>query len=118
MYGLQQALRQRYKKFESFTIDQRYNKTNVDHIVFPKKFSNGYFIILLLCEDNMLIIGHDFIKIQKLKRELSKSFAVKDIGPAKLQSIFLTREPPMIGKMGSCSYLKRNTLRRYWRGLT
>ena len=41
------------------------------------------FVILLLYVNDMLIVGHDAAKIQKLKRELSKSFAMKDLGPAK-----------------------------------
>ena len=31
----------------------------------------------------MLIVGHDVAKIEKLKGELSKSFAMKDLGPTK-----------------------------------
>ena len=31
----------------------------------------------------MLIVGHDAKKIQILKEELNKSFAMKDLGPAK-----------------------------------
>ncbi|KAI4347747.1 hypothetical protein L6164_008530 [Bauhinia variegata] len=48
-----------------------------------KKFSNGEFIILLLYVDDMLIIGHDTKKIGDLKKELSKSFTMKDLGAAK-----------------------------------
>ncbi|KAI4346140.1 hypothetical protein L6164_013215 [Bauhinia variegata] len=48
-----------------------------------KKFSNGEFIILLLYVDDMLIIGHDTKEIGDLKKELSKSFAMKDLGVAK-----------------------------------
>jgi len=33
--------------------------------------------------DDILIIGYDTSKIDRLKDELSKSFAVKDLGPAK-----------------------------------
>ena len=40
-------------------------------------------MILLLYVDDMLIVGHDAAKIEKLKRDLSKSFAMKDLGPAK-----------------------------------
>ena len=32
----------------------------------------------------MLIVCHDASKIEKLKKELSKSFAMKDLGSAKL----------------------------------
>jgi len=35
----------------------------------------------------MLIIGHDIIEIQSLKRDLSKSFAMKDLGHAKNKSL-------------------------------
>ena len=60
-----------------------YNRTIYGHYVFTKKFFDDDFIILLLYVDDMLIIGHDCIKIDKLKRELSKSFAMKDLGSAK-----------------------------------
>ena len=48
-----------------------------------KKLSNGEFTFRLLYVDDMLITGHDTSKIDKLERELSKSFAKKDLGPAK-----------------------------------
>ena len=48
-----------------------------------KKFSIGEFIILLLYVDDMLIVCRDISKTDKLKKELSKSFAMKDLGPAK-----------------------------------
>ena len=48
-----------------------------------KKFDGGDFLILLLYVDNMLIVGQDPKKIRILKKVLSKSFAMKDMGPAK-----------------------------------
>ena len=49
-----------------------YNKTTYDHCVLVhRKFSDGDFIILLLYVDDMLIIGHDSNKINRLKRELN-----------------------------------------------
>ena len=41
-------------------------------------YGNGDFIILLYVDD-MLIVRHDKFKFDKLKEELSKSFAVKDL---------------------------------------
>nr|GFC34870.1 retrovirus-related Pol polyprotein from transposon TNT 1-94 [Tanacetum cinerariifolium] len=41
------------------------------------------FIILLLYVDDMLIVGKNIGRIAQLKRDLSKSFAMKDLGPAK-----------------------------------
>ncbi|KAI4323953.1 hypothetical protein L6164_023534 [Bauhinia variegata] len=83
LYGFKQATRQWYKKFDSFMVDHGYTKTSSDHCVFMKKFFNGEFIILLLYVDDMLIIGHDTKKIGDLKKELSKPFAMKDLGSAK-----------------------------------
>ena len=69
----------RYKSFMS----HGYNRTSYDHCVFTRKFYDDDFIILFLYVDDMLIIDHDSTKIDRLKRELSKSFAMKDLGSAK-----------------------------------
>ena len=83
LYGLKQAPRQWYKKFDSFMTDHGYSRTTSDHCVFVKKYPDGNFIILLLYIDDILIVGQDMSKISKLKSELSKSFAMKYLGPAK-----------------------------------
>ena len=80
LYGLKQALRQWYKKFDSFMVEHGYDRTASDNCVFVKKFSDGEVIIFLLYVDNMLIVGRDTSKIDKLKKELSKSFEMKDLG--------------------------------------
>ncbi|GJR77028.1 putative RNA-directed DNA polymerase [Tanacetum coccineum] len=41
------------------------------------------FIILLLYVDDMLIVGKNIGRIAQLEQDLSKSFAMKDLGPAK-----------------------------------
>ncbi|KAL9267166.1 Retrovirus-related Pol polyprotein from transposon TNT 1-94-like protein [Drosera capensis] len=83
LYDLKQAPRQWYKKFESAICGQDYKKTTSDHCVFVNKFSDGNFIILLLYVDNMLIVGKDISMIDRLKKQLGESFAMKDMGPAK-----------------------------------
>ncbi|KAJ4716959.1 Retrovirus-related Pol polyprotein from transposon TNT 1-94 [Melia azedarach] len=83
LYGLKQAPRQWYKKFESVMGEQGYRKTSSDHCVFIQKFSDDDFIILLLYVDDMLIVGRNTFGIDWLKKQLSKSFAMKDLGPAK-----------------------------------
>ncbi|GJU02467.1 putative RNA-directed DNA polymerase [Tanacetum coccineum] len=55
---------------------------------FRVKGKEGYigdddFIILLLYVDDMLIVGKNIGRIAQLKRDLSKSFSVKDLGPTK-----------------------------------
>jgi len=51
--------------------------------VFIKRYEDGNFIILLLYVNDMLIIGQSKTKIASLKNTLSKSFAMKDLGPTK-----------------------------------
>ena len=63
--------------------EQRYNKTSSDHCVFVQKFSDNDFIILLLYVDDMLIVGKNTSKIDELKKELCKSFSMKELGHAK-----------------------------------
>nr|KYP47621.1 Retrovirus-related Pol polyprotein from transposon TNT 1-94 [Cajanus cajan] len=70
LYGLKQAPRQWYKKFESFMCEQGYKKTTSDHCVFVKNFSDDDFIILLLYVDDMLIVGKDVSRIDRLKKQL------------------------------------------------
>ena len=83
LYGLKKAPRQQYKNFYSFMMSHGYIRNSSDHCVFTRKFSDDDFIILLLYVDDMLIISHDSSKIDRLKRELSKSFAMKDLGSTK-----------------------------------
>ncbi|CAL1383495.1 unnamed protein product [Linum trigynum] len=83
LYGLKQAPKQWYKKFDSFMVKNGYARTTSDHCVFVKYFAENDFIILLLYVDDMLIVGRNVGEIDRLKKELSKSFAMKDLGPAK-----------------------------------
>ena len=64
-------------------VGHGYDRTSSDPCVFVRKFSDDDFIILLLYVDDMLIVGRDVSQINSLKKELSKSFAMKDLGPAK-----------------------------------
>ena len=83
LYGLKKAPRQWYKKFESVMEEQVYKKTSSDHCMFVQKFSDNDFIILFLYVDDMLIVGKNTSKIDELKKELCKSFSMKDLGHAK-----------------------------------
>jgi hypothetical protein len=70
-------------KFESVTGEQGYKWCISDHCVFIHRFSGDDFIILLLCVDDILIVGKNVSRIARLKKELNKFFAMKDLGPAK-----------------------------------
>ena len=60
-----------------------FKRTKSDHCVFIKRYVSGDFLILLLYVDDMLIVGQDRIKIGSLKKDLSKSFTMKDLGSTK-----------------------------------
>ena len=83
LYGLKQAPRQWYKKFESVMGEQGYKKTTSNHCVFVHKFSDDDFVILLLYVDDILIVDRNVSRIDKLKKQLRKSFSMKDLGPIK-----------------------------------
>ncbi|KAL5835739.1 hypothetical protein ACOSQ4_015236 [Xanthoceras sorbifolium] len=82
LYGLKQAPRQWYKKFDSFMSNSGFTRCQANHRCYIKRFDNS-FIILLLYVDDMLVAGSDMQEIMNLKRELSKQFAMKDLGAAK-----------------------------------
>ena len=83
LYGLKQAPRQWNKKFELVMGEQGYRKTTSDHCVFVQKFSDDDFVILLLYVDDILIVCRNVSRIDKLKKQLSKSFSMKDLGSVK-----------------------------------
>ena len=70
-------------------VECGYDRTTFDHCVFVKKFYHGEFIVLLLYVDDMLILGRDIIKIDKLKEELSKSFVIKQMSMSESVSSLL-----------------------------
>ena len=53
-----------------------------DHCCYSKFFGNSY-IILLLYVDDMLIAMSSIEEINDLNKQLSKQFAMKDLGVAK-----------------------------------
>ena len=82
LYGLKQAPRQWYKKFDSFMHRIGFKRCEANHYYYVKSFDNSY-IILLLYVDDMLIAGSSIEEINNLKKQLSKQFAMKDLGATK-----------------------------------
>ena len=82
LYGLKQAHRQWYKKLDSFMHKIGFKRCETDHCCYVKSIDNSY-IILLLYVDDMLIAGSSIEEINNLKKQLSKQFAIKDLGVAK-----------------------------------
>jgi hypothetical protein len=82
LYGLKQASRQWYKKFNDFMHKNGYYKCNADHCCYFKRFESSY-IILLRYVDDMLVASSDKDEIKKLKKQLSSEFDMKDLGATK-----------------------------------
>jgi hypothetical protein len=83
LYGLNKAPRKWYLNFDRFMTEQGYIRCDYDHRVYFKRLENGSYIILLLYVDDMLVVGSNMQDINVLKKKLSNSFAMKDLGVAK-----------------------------------
>jgi hypothetical protein len=83
LYGLNQAPRQWYLKFDRFMTEQGYNRCHSHRNVYFKRLENGSYIILLLYVDGMLVVGSNMKDINFLKKKLANSFAMKYLGVAK-----------------------------------
>ena len=59
-----------------------FKRCESDHCCYVKSFGNSY-IILQLYVDDMLIAGSSIEEINNLKNQLSKQFAMKDLGAVK-----------------------------------
>nr|GEU39688.1 retrovirus-related Pol polyprotein from transposon TNT 1-94 [Tanacetum cinerariifolium] len=82
LYGLKQARRCWYKRFDSFIRSLGYNRLHADPCAYFKRFGNNDFIILLLYVDYMLVTGPNKYRINNLKAQLVREFKMKDLGPA------------------------------------
>jgi len=60
-----------------------FRKTLTNHCIFLKKYACGNFIVLLLHVDDRIKVRHDPKKIFAVKKTLSKSFSMKDLGSTK-----------------------------------
>lgn len=82
LYRLKQSPRQWYKRFNAFMIEHDFLRSQYDSCVYFKQLSDGSFVYLLIYIDDMLIVGRDMSKINKIKAQLSGEFEMKDLGAA------------------------------------
>ena len=80
-------------KFDRFMTERGYSRCHSDHCVYFKKLETRSFIILLLYVDDMLVAGSNMQDMNMLKKKLSNSFAMKDLGAAnKILGMKITRD--------------------------
>ncbi|MCO5567515.1 hypothetical protein L7F22_021209 [Adiantum nelumboides] len=83
LYGLKQASRQWYKKFDVFMFKHGYKRSHADHCLYTKLDEDGSSIILVLYVDDMLIAAKKRSTVDALKQELKSAFSMKDLGAAE-----------------------------------
>ena len=81
IYGLKQASRQWYRKFDQVIISFGFKENTVDQCIYLK-FSGSKFIILVLYVDDILLASSDVGLLHETKRFLSSKFDMKDLGDA------------------------------------
>jgi hypothetical protein len=81
IYGLKQASRQWYLKFDN-TIRKFGFKENVEDNCIYAKLKNGKYIFLVLYVDDILLASNDVSLLQETKKFLSSHFDMKDLGEA------------------------------------
>ena len=77
LYGLKQALQERFHKFHSFMLSQGYQRRDTNHCLYTKWAKDGSFLILIFYVDDMLIAGTHIEDIANLKSKLTSSFGMK-----------------------------------------
>jgi hypothetical protein len=82
IYGLKQASRQWYLKFDK-TIKEFGFKENVEDNCVYAKFKNGKYVFLILYVDDILLASSDVSLLLETKKFLSSHFEIKDLGEAR-----------------------------------
>lgn len=99
IYGLKQASRQWYIKFNDTIKSYGFVENIIDRCLYMK-VSGSKFIILVLYVDDILLIANDKSLLFDVKKFLSKSFEMKDMGDASYVigiEIFRDREQGILG---------------------
>lgn len=83
LYGVKQALRMWYKRFDSYMIAIGYSRSPYDSCVYYNKLKNGSFIYLVLYVDDMLLVAEKKSDFENLKGLLSTKSEMKELGVTK-----------------------------------
>ena len=108
IYGLKQSFRQWYFRFHDSIISQGFEMIEEDHCVYLKR-SKKSVLILSLYVDDILIVGSDMDSIVTIKKWLSSTFEMKDMGEAHFVlgiEIVRDRSKKLIG-LSQENYIKK-----------
>ena len=83
IYGLKQASRQWYFKFDQVIRKFSFEENKVDNCVYVK-FRGSKFIFLILYVDDILLASSDKNMLLETKRFLSSKFDMRDVGEANV----------------------------------
>jgi hypothetical protein len=78
MYGLKQSPRMWYQNFDTYMLGLGFTRSKEDHYVYFKLIGD-HLIYLVLCVDDMFVIGNNKEIIQDVKTHLSSKFDMKYI---------------------------------------
>jgi hypothetical protein len=81
IYGLKQASRKWYLKFNENIRNFGFKENEKDNCIYAK-FRNGKFVFLILYVDGILLASSDVSLLLETKRFLSLNFDMKDLGEA------------------------------------
>ncbi|KAM2774891.1 hypothetical protein COP1_019727 [Malus domestica] len=81
IFGLKQASRQWYLKFDEVVSSHGFEESPSDECVYIKRNGN-YFVFLILYVDDILLACNNALLLRDTKRFLSKHFEMKDMGDA------------------------------------
>ncbi|KAJ0534888.1 putative RNA-directed DNA polymerase [Helianthus annuus] len=82
LYGLKQAPRKWNEKLTSVLLDMGFKQSLCDHSLFILS-KNDVLVVLLVYVDDIVITGNSSVEIAKIKKNLSESFLIKDLGLLK-----------------------------------
>ncbi|KAJ0454406.1 putative RNA-directed DNA polymerase [Helianthus annuus] len=79
LYGLKQAPRKWNEKLTSVLLNMGFNQSLCDHSLFILS-KNDVLVVLLVYVDDIVITGNSTVEIARIKKSLSESFLIKDLG--------------------------------------
>ena len=113
IYGLKQASRQWYLKFNNTILSYGFVENTVDTCIYMK-VTGSQFVILVLYVDDILLAANDKGMLRDVKEFLSKNFEMKDMGEASYAigiEIFRDRSQGVLG-LSQKAYINK-VLERY-----